>query len=447
MPKTIVALSTPPGVAGIAVLRLSGENAFSISDAIFSGKVKISDAKSHTIHYGQIIHNERLIDTVTIAVFRSPNSYTGEDVAEISCHGGMIVAGEIIDACIECGAELAEAGEFTKRAFLNGKMDLSQVEAVADIIHSVSKKASQTAARQLVGNFKHRLDVIMENLKNIAGLLELELDFADEEIELIEKAKIKEKIKEVAEFCRNLHSSHKTAEILRNGYYVGIAGFPNSGKSTLFNTLLQKHRAIVSPIPGTTRDYIEESLFINDIHIRLVDTAGIRQSDDVIEVEGVQLVEQVLNQSDMVLVLNDITKGIEHSDELVKGIKEKYENREVLVVHNKIDLYQGDIPQGLELISAKGNIGIENLKDIIAKKAAFSFSTENDILVNSRQATLLRNAELSLSKAIEAIDSSYDNTIIAIDIRDAARSLGEISGRNWNEDVLNQIFSKFCIGK
>ncbi len=447
MPKTIVALSTPPGVAGLAVLRLSGESAFDIVDSIFTGKISISDAKSHTIHYGKIMSKGILIDTVTVSVFKSPNSYTGEDVAEISCHGGMVVAGEIIDACIENGAELAEAGEFTKRAFLNGKMDLSQVEAVADIIHSTSKKASQTAARQLIGNFKQRLDVILDSLKHIASLLELELDFAEEEIELLEKEEIKEKIREVANYCKELHSTHKAAEILRNGYYVGIAGYPNSGKSTLFNTLLQKHRAIVSSIPGTTRDYIEESLYINDVHIRLVDTAGIRKTDDVVEVEGVRLVDNVLQQSDMVLVINDITKGKFHSDSLASGIKEKYKDREVLVVHNKVDLVESSLAYGIDGISAKANIGIEKLKDIISSKATLSFSTENDILVNARQATLLKKAESYLHKAIDAIDKNMDNTIIAIEVRAAAQAFGELTGKNWSEEVLNQIFSKFCIGK
>lgn len=444
MASTIVALATPPGIGGIAVIRLSGDKSFEIVDNIFFGKTKISEAKSHTIHYGRIISNGDIIDTVTVSVFRKPNSYTGEDVAEINCHGGMIVANEIIDLCIQNGAELAKPGEFTRRAFINGKMDLSQVEAVADIIHSTTRLASQTAARQLIGNFTRRLDDIIQNLMNIASLLELELDFADEDIELIEKQKIIEKIENVIKYCRELSQSHKSAEILRNGFYVGIAGFPNSGKSTLFNTLLQKHRAIVSPTPGTTRDYIEESLYINDYHIRLVDTAGIRKTDDVIEVEGIRLVEDVLRQADLILVINDATKGLEHSNELAEGIRRKHPETEVMIIQNKIDLLQDHVVEG---ISAKHNIGIEKLKEAIAEKVKISFSKEQDALINQRQAKLLLQAAELLENAIKSIKQGLDNTAISIDIKEAASKIGEITGKKWSEDVLNQIFSRFCIGK
>ncbi len=444
MASTIVALATPPGIGGLAVIRISGEKSFEIVDKIFVGRTKISETPSHTIHYGKIIHNNEVVDTVTVSVFRKPNSYTGEDVVEISCHGGMIVANEIIDLCIENGAEIAKPGEFTRRAFINGKLDLSQVEAVADIIHSTTRLAAQTASRQLIGNFKKRLDEIIQNLMNIAGLLELELDFAEEEIELVEKHQIIEKLENVVQYCSSLAESHRSAEILRNGFYVGIAGFPNSGKSTLFNTLLQKHRAIVSPIPGTTRDYIEESLYIGDIHVRLVDTAGVRSSDDIIEVEGIRLVENVLQMSDLILVINDATKGIHHSDELAEGIRRKHPDREVIVVQNKVDLLQYDRVEG---ISAKHNLGIENLKELIAAKAKVSFSREQDALINQRQAKLLAEAANILQNAIASIKSGFDNVAIAIDVRQAAEKLGEITGKKWSEDVLNQIFSNFCIGK
>lgn len=444
MAKTIVALATPPGIGGIAVIRISGDSAFEIADRIFHGKTKIQSAASHTIHYGKIMRNGDIVDTVTVSVFRKPNSYTGEDVAEINCHGGMIVASEIIDLCVEHGAELAKPGEFTRRAFINGKLDLSQVEAVADIIHSTTKIASQTAARQLIGNFRKRLDEIINNLMNVASLLELELDFADEDIELIEKKQIAEKLNKVIEYCENLSQSHKAAEILRNGFYVGIAGFPNSGKSTLFNTLLQKHRAIVSPQPGTTRDYIEESIYINDIHIRIVDTAGIRKSDDMIEVEGVRLVDYVLQQADLILVINDASKGLNHSDELARGIKVKHPDKEIIIVQNKIDLLEN---KNVEGISAKHNIGIENLKEIIAEKAKISFSKDQDVLVNQRQAILLKQAAEILRNALHSLEHNFDNTAISIDIKEAAEKLGEITGKKWSEDVLNNIFSRFCIGK
>jgi len=443
--RTIVALATPPGIGGIAVIRISGNNAISIADAVFQGKSKIIDAQSHTIHFGKLIHNGNIIDTVIASVFISPESYTGEDVVEISCHGGHLIAKQIIEAMIQNGAEYAAPGEFTKRAFLNGKLDLSQVEAVADLIHSSSIPATQTAARQLTAGFSRRLNIILDELLSIAGLLELELDFAEEDLEFAERKEIETRIDAVILFCNDLKSSHHSAEILRNGYFVGIAGYPNSGKSTLFNTLLQKHRAIVSPIPGTTRDYLEETIFIDDIPIRIIDTAGIRETDDIVEHEGVKFVDSILEQSDMILIINDISLGKNNSDALANEIKKKYNDKEILILQNKIDLANSN--QVEDGISAKNNIGIDRLKELIGERAINSLVRDSDILVNQRQSILLTKAAELLNNAKCSLNRNAMAEELALDIREAARTLGEITGKSFNEKVLEQVFSKFCIGK
>ena len=454
MARTITALATPPGVGGIAVIRISGDDAISIADSCFSGKISFFEAKSHTIHYGTLQFNDRIIDTVTAAVFLSPNSYTGEDVVEISCHGGMVVASEIIEILIANGAVQAEAGEFTKRAFLNGKLDLIQVEAVADIIHSLSIPGCLTAARQLTGEFTARLKGLREKLLDIASLLELELDFSEEDIEFINRENIKSLIKETRDYCNDLADSFKSAEILRSGFFVAIAGYPNSGKSTLFNTLLQRKRAIVSEIPGTTRDYLEEMIYINGIAIRLTDTAGLHPTENIIEIEGIKLVETVLEHSDLILIINDISISPGHSDKLFNSIKTKYPNSKVYLLQNKIDNVDSDKldtmpPETVNeiRISAKKGIGIDTLKEVLEKKASQSIDRTKDILVNQRHALLLRQSASDLSDALTAIESKLENEIIAIDIRSTAKTLGEITGDTWDEDVLNNIFSRFCIGK
>ncbi|MDQ1265918.1 MAG: hypothetical protein QG635_1070 [Bacteroidota bacterium] len=454
MPDTISAIATPPGIGGLAVIRISGKQAFEIADKCFIGKVRLIDAVSHTIHYGKFIFNEKLLDTITAAVFKAPNSYTGEDVVEISCHGGSIVANEINNALIDLGARLAEPGEFTKRAFLNGKLDLTQVEAVADIIHSVSIPGAQTAARQLEGGFTNRIKEIRKKLLDICSLIELELDFADEDIEFVKKEKLIEQISETRKFCNELAESFRSAEILRSGYFVGIAGYPNSGKSTLFNTLLKRSRAIVSEIPGTTRDYLEEMLYLNGIAIKLIDTAGLRPTDDIIEIEGIKMVESVLKQANLILVLNDIAISHEHSDSLFHQIQEKYPENYIILIYNKIDKLEELVDfdriykeEAKLYISAKKGYGLENLKQFIEMQAGNSTARINDILVNQRQAILLKQAANDLSNAEEAARANLENELISIDIRNAAKRLGEITGETWNEEVLNNIFSNFCIGK
>ena len=448
MQKTIVALATPPGTSGLAVIRISGEDAFSIADKVFHGKHTINESDSHKILYGKIKDNDELVDTVTAFIYRSPNSYTGEDVVEFGCHGGRIVYSKIIDLLVEKGAHYAEAGDFTKRAFLNGKLDLTQVEAVADLIHSMSEPGTQTAARQLNGEFKKRLEQLRQQLLDISGLLELELDFAEEDLEFVERERIKNKITETKDFCLNLANSYSSAEILRSGYFVGIAGFPNSGKSTLFNALLDHKRAIVSEIPGTTRDYLEETIMLDGIAVKIIDTAGLREARDIIEIEGIKLVESVLEQSNMICVLNDVTEGADHSNQLVEKLNKQFPKTKILLLQNKIDLSGSpDEIDGDLKISATDKTNLDKLKSIIAEDAKQSTERVSDILINSRHSRLLKEAANSLEIALEGIETGMENEIVAIDIRKATKILGEITGEEWNEEVLANIFSRFCIGK
>lgn len=448
--RTIAALATPPGVSGLAVIRLSGPDAFTIADYFFKGKLILAGAPSHTIHYGKFIDGEKLVDTVTASVFVAPNSYTGENVVEISCHGGLLIANEIIKALTIAGAAPAEPGEFTRRAFLNGKLDLAQVEAVADIIHSSSLPGAQTAARQLAGAFTDRLSSVRLQLLDISALLELELDFADEDIEFVRKNDIISKIDAAISFCSSLASSFSDAQVLRSGYFVSLAGYPNSGKSTLFNALLNRKRAIVSEIPGTTRDYLEETLMLGGIAIRLVDTAGIRPTDHIVEIEGIRMGESLLEQSNMIIILNDVSISPDHSDRLYSKISERYPAARTIIVHNKIDLAEIDPDETKSEtinISAKKNIGIEALKTLIENEALHSAERVKDVLVNQRQALLLGQAADALNNAVHSLMEGFDNAAVSIDIREAARKLGEITGETWNEDVLNHIFQRFCIGK
>jgi tRNA modification GTPase len=447
MNDTIVALATPPGLSGLAVIRLSGENAIGIADSCFIGLKSLKETASHTIHYGKISNKGNLVDFVTASVFREPNSYTGENVVEIGCHGGILLSQEIINILIENGARLAEPGEFTKRAFINGKMDLTQVEAVADIIHSASIPGIRTSARQLAGEFTSKLSIVRKELIDICSMLELELDFADESLQFTDRENISEKIKNIAEYCNELASSYKSAEVLRSGYFVGIAGFPNSGKSTLFNALLGRKRAIVNEMPGTTRDYLEESIYINDIKVFITDTAGIRDTVDTIEIEGIRFAESVLEQSNMILIVNDVNISFNHSVFLLQSLLKRFPDTNIIIIQNKIDLFDSSDFDDSIMISAKFNIGIEKIKEYIYTNAKKDTERINDVLINQRHSIILKNVEGSLNQALNAIKEEKENEIISYEVREAVKFIGELTGEVWNEEILNNIFSKFCIGK
>ncbi len=449
MAETIAALATPPGVAGLSVIRISGDRAIDIAQKCFLGSRRFNVPEAQRIYFGKFYNDDALIDNVTVSIFLAPNSYTGEDAVEIGCHGGVFVYSQILDTLIEKGCKLAEPGEFTKRAFLNGKMDLTQVEAVADIIHTQSVPGVITAARQLNGKFTERLCQFRQKLLNIASLLELELDFIEEDIVFAKKDDIKEQINETLKFCNDLTTSFIESEILRSGYFVGIAGYPNSGKSTLFNSMLGRQRSITSHIPGTTRDYIEENLVIGGISVRLADTAGLRETGDIIELEGIKMVLNILEQSNMILIINDMSVSISNSEKLVKSLKIEYPGKKILLVQNKIDKVEEFDINDFEAvyISAKKSIGLDQLKNRIGSEAKKSSERVKDILINQRHSLLLKQAAKELENAIAAIENGFENELIAIDIRRAIKTFGEITGESWNEEILNNIFSKFCIGK
>lgn len=445
---TIYAVATPPGVSGLAVIRVSGPLAFSVCDMSFHARNALMDADDHTIHYGWWSAGDVRIDAVTAMVYRAPHSYTGDDVIEIGCHGGHHVVQQIIESLFANGARLAEPGEFTKQAFLNGKLDLTQVEAVGDIIHSQSRIGAQTAARQLAGGFTRRLEEFRQALLDATALLELELDFSEEDIEFVSKVALRRIVTDLAEFASTLASSARAAEVLRSGFVCAIVGYPNAGKSSLFNALLQRERAIVSPIPGTTRDFLTETLFLQGYSVLLHDTAGIRATSDTIELQGIHLTTTLVEQSNLVVVVNDLSQGAEHSATLVVDLKQRFPESEVLVIHNKCDLASvGTLPSDGVVCSAHVGTGLDELRSELLERVCTSAEGIQDVLVNSRQAALLQQVSQYLYSAVDAIDSNVTNDCIAVDIRSALRLLGEITGETWSPDVLDAVFSRFCIGK
>lgn len=447
--KTICALSTPPGTAGISVIRLSGVDALAIADHLFTGSKKISDAKSHSILIGRLAFGGIDLDEVAVSVFRNPSSYTGEDVVEISCHGNPLIVESILSSLVKCGATPATAGEFTRRAFLNGKLNLTQVEAVADLIHTSSTLGVQTAARQLKGGLTQRIAVLREELIKLCGLLELELDFSQEDLEFVDRTQLLALVDQVIETCQTVRSSLRGSEILRGGYFVGIVGFPNAGKSSLFNAMLGRHRAIVSDVAGTTRDFLEEAIYLRGIRLQLFDTAGIRDTTDAIELEGIVLAESVVSQCNLVLVVNDASEGWKRSDELLKSLLSRFSEVEFIVVHNKIDECTNDT-DAMEVehrISAKTGEGIPQLLASIGERALHSTAGVGDVLLNGRHALLLGEAIASMYSARSALVNGMSNDLIAIDLRSALQSLGEVVGIVYSEEILNAVFASFCIGK
>ncbi|GAB5465857.1 MAG: tRNA uridine-5-carboxymethylaminomethyl(34) synthesis GTPase MnmE [Candidatus Kapaibacteriales bacterium] len=447
---TIAALATPPGVAGLSVIRVSGRSALSVGDALFSTmKQKPSVSPSHTVLYGYVKdERDELLDTVTMTVFKAPNSYTGEDVIEIGSHGGNIVYRKLLALIYNSGARPAEAGEFTKRAFINGKLDLTQVEAVADLIHSESEQGAAAAAQQLTGSMKKSLEEINASLKRAAGLLELELDFADDEAGFVDRGELIELLGDAKAKCLELSSGKRAADILRSGLHISLVGFPNAGKSTLFNALLGEERAITSPIAGTTRDYLRESLFISGTAVHLYDTAGLRDSEDTIEVQGIALVEKVMEKSNLILLLKDLTKENDEWLGLHERLKKLYPNTKLKTVGTKLDLANESTNGNLDicLSSVKGT-GLDQLKSVFTEIIEESTHISGSSLINSRQEELLKNAAERLDEAISATKSEMGNEIIGYEIREAADKISWITGERWSEQVLNDVFSGFCIGK
>ncbi|MCX6141020.1 MAG: tRNA uridine-5-carboxymethylaminomethyl(34) synthesis GTPase MnmE [Candidatus Kapabacteria bacterium] len=447
---TICALATPPGVGGLAVVRVSGPKAFEMCDLFFQGGVRIPHAEGHTIHYGWwIIENQR-VDSATASIFRAPHSYTGEDVVEIGCHGGVFVVEQITTSLLSSGVRLAQPGEFTRRAFINGKLDLTQAEAVADLIHAESRVGAQTAARQLSGGFTARLANLRQGLLDVIGLLELELDFSEEDVEFVDRTTLLRTLSEIISDIDATAATAHSAEVLRAGFHVAVVGYPNVGKSSLFNALLQRDRAIVSDVPGTTRDYLSEVIFLDGYSIHLVDTAGLRSTEDQVELQGIALTTSLIEQSDLIMVVNDASLGRDHSVSLLMDLKGRFTDIPTVTIQNKIDLipgYDANLDTDDIVCSAQTGKGLDGLRGYLLEAVRVSTSGVSDVLINARQAHLLRSAAESLRSARSGVEGGLTGDLLAVDIRSAIRLLGDIAGESWNPDVLESVFSRFCIGK
>src|SRR5436190_6215166 len=450
---TIVALATPPGIGAIGVIRLSGNKAFEIIDQLFNSK-RLSEQPSHTLHVGFIKDGETVIDEVVVSIYKDPRSYTGEDLVEVSGHGSPYVLQQIINACLKRGARLAKPGEFTQRAFLHGKLDLTQAEAVADLIASNTDISQKAALHNIRGGFSLQLKELRERLIRFSALIELELDFSQEDVEFADRKQLHELIDEVDSVTTSLINSFQLGNVIRNGVSVAIIGKPNAGKSTLLNALLNEDRAIVSDIPGTTRDTIEEVINIDGILFRLIDTAGIRHhTSDIIESMGVEKSLDKMKTADLVLYLFDVDDNFKEINSLQDELKKR--ELKFLLVANKTDRQDESIARekfssldNIVFISAKNNRHLEVLKErMVDKIISGEVRSEDTIVTNARHYHALKEVAKSLADIKSGLDSKLAGDLLALDIRRGLHYLGEITGEITNEDQLDYIFSKFCIGK
>lgn len=461
---TIVALATPSGAGAVAIIRMSGKDAISIAASVFqsvSGK-NITSQKTHTIHLGTIVDGTKIIDQVLLSIFKNPNSYTGEDVIEISCHGSTFIQQQIIQLLLRKGCRMAQAGEFTLRAFLNGKLDLSQAEAVADLIASDNEASHQIAMQQMRGGFSNEIAKLREELLNFASLIELELDFAEEDVEFADRTQFNELLNRIEFVLKRLIDSFAVGNVIKNGIPVAIVGEPNVGKSTLLNALLNEERAIVSDIAGTTRDTIEDELVIDGIGFRFIDTAGIRDTNDVVESIGIKKTFEKIEQAQVVIYLFESLKfqvsGLEYIAAIEK-VKNKYPLKPIIIVINKIDLISeaevARISQKLEtlnlkqiLMSAKEKQGIDALKNLLLSFVNTGALRNNETIVtNTRHYDSLLKALEEIQKVKFGLTSGLSSDLMAIDIKQALYYFGEITGEVTNDELLGNIFANFCIGK
>ncbi|MEO9021578.1 MAG: tRNA uridine-5-carboxymethylaminomethyl(34) synthesis GTPase MnmE [Ginsengibacter sp.] len=447
---TIAAIATPPGIGAIGVLRLSGSHSFDIVQKLFPSR-KLEEQPANTLHVGYLKEDGKILDEVVLSLFKKPHSYTGEDVIEISCHGSPYVQQQVLDALVRNGARLAKAGEFTQRAFLNKKLDLTQAEAVGDLIASNTRASQNAALKNMRGGFSGLLKELREELIKFSSLIELELDFGEEDVEFADREKFSALINQIGTTVDDLLHSFKLGNVIKNGVSVAIVGKPNAGKSTLLNTLLNENRAIVSDIAGTTRDTIEEIININGILFRLIDTAGIREhSQDVIENMGVVKSKEKIKQADIVLYLFDINEmSNQELSEIMDEIKEQ--NPQIIPVANKADLFKGDLhpyfPNEI-FISAKQKTGIELLKNKLFEMAGGAgINNENVVITNARHYAALTEVSKSIHDIKTGLENHLTGDFLSIDINRCLHYLGEITGEITNEDRLDYIFSKFCIGK
>jgi len=492
----IAAIATPVGEGAISVIRVSGVGSIEKVNSIFLGKAKLKDAKTHTIHYGNITSkNDEIIDDVLVSVFRNPNSYTGEDSVEISSHASTIIVKRIIEELVKMGIRLAEPGEFTKRAFLNGKLDLAQAEAVADVINSRTEASLRGARNQLDGMLSQKINSLRKELIGATSLIELELDFAEEDLEFVSKDKVVNEIQNIINEIRTLLATYSFGRVLRDGVNVAIVGRPNVGKSSLLNYILKESRAIVSEIPGTTRDVIREEVSIDGVLFKLFDTAGIRLAEDEVEKEGIKRSREAVKNSDVVILIDEVVNGI--PKELYNELTELVGENRIIKVLNKVDLKDrllssrdsqrrieapnnNSIPEdkneasihskersysatlankdkkrlskGLSTdiqISVKENIGIDKLLELLKEKSLGSntFTEKSAVINNVRHFDALTKANDNLKEAIVSLNYNLSGEFISVNLRAAEDSLGEIIGKVTTDDILNNIFDNFCIGK
>src|SRR5687767_8470867 len=448
---TIVALATAQGISAIAVVRLSGSDAISIAQKCFPGK-NLEEQPSHTLHFGNFYHDEKIIDEVLVTIFRTPNSFTKENAVEISCHGSPFIVKEIIKALLHEGARLAQPGEFTKRAFLNGRFDLAQAEAVADLINAETDNARQAALNQMRGGFSKEINHLREELIHFASLIELELDFGEEDVEFAKRDDLRTLILKIQSYLQALISSFDQGNVIKNGVATVIAGKPNAGKSTLLNALLNEERAIVSEIPGTTRDTIEDEILLGGINFRFIDTAGLRETQDVIEAMGVERTRERMKKASLILFLVDLANTTEF--EIAEQIRELSQlGIPYLIIGNKIDRADSGLVAKLEsqafiFISASNKTNLPVLKEKILEKIQVKEVTTGDVMVtNLRHYQNLLQTKEALTRVLNGMESGITGDFLAMDIRQSLHYLGEITGTITTDDLLDNIFSKFCIGK
>lgn len=460
--STICAIATPPGTGAISIIRLSGKDSLTITDKIFcssSKKKQLNKQKPNTVHFGNIVYQDQVIDEVVFTVFIAPHSYTGEDVVEISCHGSIYIQQRIMEILITNGARLAQPGEFTMRRFLNGKMDLSQAEAVADLISSRSKTMHDTAIQQIRGGFSNEIVHLREKLLEFASLIELELDFSEEDVEFANRKQLKEQITTIQSVVSMLIGSFKFGNVVKNGVPVAIIGKPNVGKSTLLNTLLNEEKAIVSDIPGTTRDIIEDTICIDGIMFRFIDTAGIRQPTDVLESLGIERTYDNIRKAKVVLFIAESFETIETLSDQIKNLPLQ-DDQMLAVLINKIDKsdyskvekqykqlkINGKYP--IILISAKKNLYIDEIIQFLIESIKYNNQLFNDIIVtNVRHYESLKYVFEAGERILRGLEINNPEDLLAQDIREMIYYLGTITGEITTDEILENIFKNFCIGK
>ena len=455
----ILALASPPGTGAISLIRISGPESISIVDNIFDGieKIKLADLEENKVQLGYIMDNKRTIDKVLVTVFRNPKSYTGEDLVEISCHGSIFIQESIIQLLLNFDCRVAKPGEFTMRSFLNGKMDLSQAESVADLISSNSEASHKLAMNQMRGGFKNDINDLRSQLVNFASLIELELDFSQEDVEFANLKELNKLLDKISSSLKKLIDSFKTGNVIKNGIPIAIVGEPNTGKSTLLNTLLNEERAIVSSIAGTTRDTIEDQINLNGVNCRFIDTAGIRTTDDEIESIGIERTFKKMRESEIIVFLIDYSclddNKLNYYFDYLNKVEEKFPNTKLITILNKNDIKSDISISDLNKfnpirISAKNKVNIESLiKEITSYVNNLTSQIDNSTISNSRHYDLLNKTYEEIHKVKISISKDISSDLLAIDIKQAIYFLGELTGEISNDEVLGNIFSKFCIGK